>query len=55
MTGLFEPNVTELVEVQKRFGLHALAVEEAQSFHLRPKFDGDTAPTAHAGVRRTLS
>ncbi len=43
--GLFEPGAAELSEVQQRFGLHDLAVEDAQSFHLRPKFeryeDGD--------------
>jgi magnesium transporter len=43
--GLFEPDEAELAEVQERFGLHELAVEDAQSFHLRPKIeryeDGD--------------
>src|SRR5436189_6475556 len=43
--GLFEPDPDELVIVQDRFGLHDLAVEDAQSFHLRPKIeqyeDGD--------------
>jgi magnesium transporter len=34
--GLFEPMADELFEVQHRFGLHDLAVEDAQSFHLRP-------------------
>jgi magnesium transporter len=37
--GLFEPTPEELAEVQERFGLHALAVEDAQTFHLRPKFE----------------
>jgi magnesium transporter len=37
--GLFEPDVAELAEVQARFGLHDLAVEDAQSFHLRPKVE----------------
>lgn len=37
--GLFEPDLAELEEVQARFGLHDLAVEDAQSFHLRPKFE----------------
>jgi magnesium transporter len=36
---LFEPDPAELAEVQNRFGLHDLAVEDAQSFHLRPKID----------------
>jgi magnesium transporter len=42
--GLFEPSAEELREVQERFGLHDLAVEDAQSFHLRPKieqYEGD--------------
>jgi magnesium transporter len=37
--GLFEPEPAELAEVQARFGLHDLAVEDAQSFHLRPKIE----------------
>jgi magnesium transporter len=37
--GLFEPDPTELADVQERFGLHDLAVEDAQSFHLRPKIE----------------
>jgi magnesium transporter len=37
--GLFEPDEAELGEVQDRFGLHELAVEDAQSFHLRPKIE----------------
>jgi magnesium transporter len=37
--GLFEPEPEELTEVQERFGLHDLAVEDAQSFHLRPKVE----------------
>jgi magnesium transporter len=37
--GLFEPDEYELTDVQKRFGLHDLAVEDAQSFHLRPKIE----------------
>jgi magnesium transporter len=37
--GLFEPDPAELGEVQERFGLHELAVEDAQSFHLRPKIE----------------
>ena len=43
--GMFEPSPAELAEVQDRFGLHDLAVEDAQSYHLRPKlesYDGDT-------------
>lgn len=37
--GLFEPEPAELALVQERFGLHDLAVEDAQSFHLRPKIE----------------
>jgi magnesium transporter len=37
--GTFEPSPEELAEVQDRFGLHELAVEDAQSFHLRPKIE----------------
>jgi magnesium transporter len=37
--GLFEPDADELAQVQRRFGLHELAVEDAQAFHLRPKFE----------------
>jgi magnesium transporter len=37
--GLFEPQPEELAEVRQSFGLHELAVEDAQTFHLRPKFE----------------
>jgi magnesium transporter len=37
--GLFEPEPAELSEVQRHFGLHDLAVEDAQTFHLRPKIE----------------
>jgi magnesium transporter len=37
--GLFEPDATMLADVQDRFYLHELAVEDAQSFHLRPKIE----------------
>jgi magnesium transporter len=36
---LFEPDASELAEVQERFRLHDLAVEDAQAFHLRPKVE----------------
>src|SRR3954469_15572307 len=43
--GVVEPDADELALVQERFGLHDLAVEDAQTFHLRPKVeqydDGD--------------
>jgi magnesium transporter len=35
--GLFEPGAEELAQVQDAFGLHELAVEDAQNVHLRPK------------------
>jgi magnesium transporter len=37
--GIVEPEEEELELVQARFGLHDLAVEDAQSFHLRPKVE----------------
>lgn len=37
--GVVEPEPAELLEIQERFGLHDLAVEDAQSFHLRPKVE----------------
>ncbi|MER7468372.1 magnesium and cobalt transport protein CorA [Streptomyces sp. NPDC097981] len=35
--GMFEPGPEELTRVRESFGLHELAVEDAQAFHLRPK------------------
>jgi magnesium transporter len=37
--GLFEPSPEELAQVSESFGLHELAVEDAQTFHLRPKVE----------------
>ena len=37
--GMFEPDDDELANVQRKFGLHDLAVEDAQNFHLRPKIE----------------
>ncbi|SRR6266487_1723830 len=37
--GLFEPSEGELAQVAATFGLHELAVEDAQTFHLRPKIE----------------
>jgi magnesium transporter len=37
--GLFEPSVDELDQVRKAFDLHELAVEDAQTFHMRPKIE----------------
>jgi hypothetical protein len=36
---MFDPEPAELDQVRRAFGLHELAVEDAQSFHLRPKLD----------------
>ena len=37
--GLFEPDTAELAQVRDLFGLHELAVEDAQNMHMRPKID----------------
>jgi magnesium transporter len=37
--GMVEPRPDELEEVREQFGLHELAIEDAQAFHLRPKFE----------------
>ncbi|MFZ0158063.1 MAG: CorA family divalent cation transporter [Kineosporiaceae bacterium] len=37
--GLLDPTVEELCAVRDSFDLHVLAVEDAQSFHLRPKIE----------------
>jgi magnesium transporter len=37
--GLFEPSAAELTQVRDSFRLHELAVEDAQTFHLRPKVE----------------
>ena len=37
--GLFEPEMDELEHIREAFGLHSLAVEDAQQFHLRPKVE----------------
>jgi len=37
--GLFEPSDEELAQVRDTFGLHELAVEDAQSLHIRPKIE----------------
>ena len=51
--GLFEPDPAELAEVQRRFGLHDLAVEDAQSFHLRPKIEQYDDGGVYFAVLRT--
>src|SRR5260370_31002558 len=37
--GLFEPGEEELAQVRDPCGLHELAVEDAQNFHMRPKIE----------------
>jgi magnesium transporter len=37
--GMVEPEPDELAQVRDAFGLHELAVEDAQTFHLRPKVE----------------
>jgi magnesium transporter len=37
--GIVDPSPEELEHVKARFGLHELAVEDAQNFHLRPKIE----------------
>jgi magnesium transporter len=37
--GLFEPDEAELAQVRETFGLHELAVEDAQNWHMRPKIE----------------
>jgi magnesium transporter len=37
--GLFEPEEEELTQVRDTFGLHELAVEDVQTFHMRPKIE----------------
>jgi magnesium transporter len=35
--GMFEPEPEELAQVKDSFGLHELAVEDAQTFHCGPR------------------
>jgi magnesium transporter len=37
--GLFEPGADELAQVSDAFGLHELAVEDAENVHMRPKIE----------------
>ena len=37
--GLLEPNATLMRKIQEEFGLHELAVEDAQKAHQRPKLE----------------
>ena len=58
--GLYEPSAEILSQVQKEFGLHDLAVEDALSAHQRPKleqYDGSlfvVLRTAHLGKEGEL-
>ena len=51
--GMFDPGPEELAEVQERFGLHDLAVEDAQTFHLRPKIEQYDNGAVYFAVLRT--
>jgi magnesium transporter len=51
--GLYEPSSEELALVQERFGLHDLAVEDAQTFHLRPKVEQYDGGAVYFVVLRT--
>ncbi len=42
--GLFEPGPEELAQVRDAFDLHELAVEDAQTFHMRPKVETYDGP-----------
>ena len=42
--GMFEPSGEEFDEVRESFGLHELAIEDAKTFHLRPKVSKSTKP-----------
>jgi len=48
--GLFEPSDEELAQVRDTFGLHELAVEDAQNFHMRPLVSGDHRNTPSRGL-----
>jgi magnesium transporter len=37
--GLFEPDAEELAQIHQAFGLHELAIEDAQILHRRPKVE----------------
>src|SRR4051812_37325473 len=50
--GLADPSDEELAEVQDRFGLHELAVEDVRNMHQRPKLE-DYGSGAYFVVLRT--
>ena len=51
--GLFEPSPDELAHVRDAFGLHDLAVEDAQTFHMRPKVDSYDEGAVRLVILRT--
>jgi magnesium transporter len=51
--GVADPTPDELDELQRLFGLNELAVEDALSFHLRPKFELYDEPAILFGVVRS--
>jgi magnesium transporter len=50
--GMVDPEPDELEQVRVAFGLHELAVEDAQSYHLRPKMEQYTGDV-HFVILRT--
>jgi magnesium transporter len=53
--GMFEPSGEELDQVRESFGLHELAVEDAKSFHLRPKVEEyETGVQVRQGIASEL-
>ncbi len=50
--GLFEPSSEEMERVRHAFSLHELAVEDARTFHLRPKVE-DFEPNVKLVILRT--
>ena len=51
--GMFEPEPDELAQVRQSFGLHELAVEDAQTFHLRPKVENYEERSIYLVILRT--
>jgi magnesium transporter len=50
--GMFEPSSEEMDRVRSAFSLHELAVEDARTFHLRPKIE-DFEPNVKLVILRT--
>ncbi|WP_341941301.1 magnesium and cobalt transport protein CorA [Microbacterium sp. LWH10-1.2] len=51
--GLYEPEPGELAEVREAFGLHELAIEDTQTFHMRPKIETYTENDTRLVIVRT--